>query len=136
MRSTCAIRGWRRLSSALEANSDDLPGFEESHERLDELLVRIHELNVEQSALAASKQLITQRYQAALAEAHTVAANLRENLRFKYGKTSEKLVEFGIRPFRFLRRRPEPEPQQPEPPQPEPQTPPVEIAAEPTDPTA
>ena len=121
-----STRGWQRLTASVAANEADLPNLAEHRNRLASLLELIENLTLQQSALNASKQETTSNLQDALAEAHTVADFLRTGVRLKYGKSSQKLVEFGIRPFRG--RAPQPEPDHPEV-----EAPPAEVAADSTD---
>ena len=102
-------KGWQRLTVSLAANATDVPHLDAHRARLTDLLAQVQTLGNQQAALAASKQEVTKQFQAALAEAHTVAAFLRSGLREKYGKEAEKLVEFGLRPFRGIRRKKEPD---------------------------
>jgi hypothetical protein len=108
-------KGWQRLTASLAANATDVPHLDAHRARLADLLTQVQILGNQQAALTASKQEVTKLFQAALAEAHTVAAFLRSGLREKYGKEAEKLVEFGLRPFRGIRRRKEPESPEPAP---------------------
>jgi hypothetical protein len=110
-----STKGWQRLTTSLAANAADLPHLEAHRARLAELLTRVHSLGNQQAVLTASKQEVTKELQAALTEARTVAAFLRSGLREKYGKEAEKLVEFGLRPFRGISRRQEPETPAPKP---------------------
>jgi hypothetical protein len=57
----------------------------------------------------ASKQDGTKRFQEALADAQRMATAMRSALKSHYGPDSEKLVEFGIPPFRGRTRKPKPE---------------------------
>lgn len=102
-----STKGWQRLAASLAANAADLPHLEAHRARLAELLTQVQDLGNQQAALTATKQEVTKQLQAALAEARTVSAFLRTGVREKYGKDSEKLVEFGLRPFRGIRRKEE-----------------------------
>jgi hypothetical protein len=102
-----STRGWQRLTTSLAANAADLPHLEAHRARLAELLTQVINLGNQQAVLTATKQEVTKQLQAAVTEARTVAAFLRLGVREKYGKDAEKLVEFGLQPFRGLRRRDE-----------------------------
>ena len=78
-------------------------------------MAEAQELNRQQAALAASKQDISRRLQSVLIEAQRLATVLRFALKEHYGPDSEKLVEFGIQPFRGRTSKSKPE----EPPTPE-----------------
>ena len=60
-------------------------------------------LNLQYTALRASKQELVQQIKAALREGDAVADFLKTGARAHYGSDSEKLVEFGIQPFRGRR---------------------------------
>jgi hypothetical protein len=122
-----STKGWQRLTTSLAANAADLPHLEAHRERLAELLTQVQNLGNQQAALTASKQEVTKQLQAAVTEARTISAFLRSGVREKYGKEAEKLVEFGLRPFRGLRRRDE----ETEAPAPQPKTSSTEAAGTP-----
>lgn len=58
----------------------------------------------EQAFHDARKQEATSRINEILAEGRIVATALRVSLKQHFGSRSEKLVEFGIKPFRGLKR--------------------------------
>jgi hypothetical protein len=58
-----------------------------------------------QAALAASKQEASQKLLSLLTDSLRLATVLRFELKQFYGPDSEKLVEFGIQPFRGRKRR-------------------------------
>lgn len=117
------IDGWQQLMASLTANAADLPHLAEHATRLAELWRRAQELSTRQAALTASKQEVTKELKTVLEEGRTVANFLRVGVKEKYGRRSEKLVEFRLRPFRGLRRQPETEPPGSEPPVGAPDTP-------------
>jgi hypothetical protein len=64
----------------------------------------------QQAALAASKQEESKRQRKLLVEGRKLATFMRNGARRRYGDDSEKLVEFGLLPFRGRRRPPEEQP--------------------------
>jgi ABC-type transporter Mla subunit MlaD len=116
------VTGWEKTATALAANAADLPHLEGRRTRLDALLEQISSLSAQQSVLTASKQDVSKRLQAALQEASSLADFLRTGVREHYGTRSEKLVEFGLQPFRGRTRaarpveKPTPQPTSPTPP--------------------
>ena len=86
-----------------EGGGDAAVGREPGHLR--ERWTRVHELAQEQAELTASKQDVTQRFQEELADAQRMATAMRAALKSHYGPESEKLVEFGIPPFRGRSRK-------------------------------
>lgn len=109
-----ATQGWQILTTAVAANADDLPYLAGHRTRLAELLSQVQNLVNQQAVLRASKQEITRQLQVAVDEAHTVAAFMRAGVREQYGREAEKLLEFGIRPFRGVRQEEEEPTPQPE----------------------
>jgi hypothetical protein len=103
------VTGWHQLSTSLEANAADLSHLESRRVRLAELFKLAQDLNSQQAALTASKQEVTKRLQEVLDEGRKIATFLRVGVKQHYGRRSEKVVEFGLRPFRGLRRPAEPQ---------------------------
>jgi hypothetical protein len=95
---------------AVRANSADLPHLEMPLARLEALLAQGVDLTKEQAVFQASKQEATQQLQTVLTEGTRLATLLRSALKQHYGPTSEKLAEFGLKPFRGLKARQAPEP--------------------------
>ena len=110
----------QRLSESLAGKAEETPHLEGSRAIFDGKVARVHELVQEQAEKLADKQDVTRRVQEALSDAQRMATALRAALKSHYGPDSERLVEFGIQPFRGRIRRQS----QPEPP------PPVEIVAD------
>jgi hypothetical protein len=94
----------------MRANSADLPHLEISMARLDALLAQGLNLSKEQAVFQAGKQESTQQLQTVLVEGTRLATLLRNALKQHYGPTSEKLAEFGLKPFRGRKARQAPEP--------------------------
>lgn len=88
------------VNAALEANAADFPHLEAFRLQLVKLLGEARTLSTQQSALAASKQETTKRLQIVLDEGFKLTTFLRTGVKQRYGSRSEKLVEFGIQPFR------------------------------------
>jgi hypothetical protein len=104
---------WQRLLSALQVNQPDLPHLETHRAQLDVLVGQAVDLFQSQAALAASKQGVSQQLIDLTAECGRLATVLRFSLKQFYGPRSEKLVEFGIQPFRGRTRKPGPLPPPP-----------------------
>lgn len=112
----------QRLSTALEANSAELPHLEGARQRLTTLLAQAQENAKTQAALKASKQETSKQLRVLVTESQRVANAVRALLKEHYGLRSEKLAEFGLQPFRGRTRKAKPAvPGTPEPPVP-PQT--------------
>jgi predicted component of type VI protein secretion system len=91
---------WRRLIQPQSANQSDTPYLEGHYARLSALLTQVEDIEKQQAALTAAKQETSKQLKAILVEGRKVAAFIKAGLREKYGRTAEKLVEFGLRPFR------------------------------------
>jgi predicted component of type VI protein secretion system len=91
---------WRRLVKPLTTNNGDTPHLEGHRTRLEALMTQVEEIEKQQAALAAAKQEASQQLKALIAEGRKVAAFLKAGIRERYGRTAEKLVEYGLQPFR------------------------------------
>lgn len=107
------LNRWHQTTVAAEANVGDLPHLEGHRIRLEDLKQLAQGLRIQQATLTASKQEVTRQLQRVMDEGRTVAAFLRAGIREHYGRESEKLVEFGMQPFRGIRRPSEPIPTTP-----------------------
>jgi hypothetical protein len=106
-----------RLLSSLTANAADIPHLEVSRNQLGELLTQAREAADLQALHTAGKQEASRDLEIALTEGMRLATVLRLAVKHHYGIRSEKLVHFGIqpfrgRPFRSRTRKPEPAPAQ------------------------
>ncbi len=109
----------KRFNDALAGKAAETPQLEGHRAIFGGMVSRVHGFAQQQAELTASKQDITQQFQEELIEAQRLATALRAALKSHYGPDSERLVEFGIQPFRGKnRKRKEPPP------------PPVEATAE------
>jgi hypothetical protein len=104
------LNGWERLLAAYTANAGDFPQLETYRAQLAEMLGQLRVAAAQQAALAASKQEESKRLRKLLVDGRKLATFLRNGARRRYGDDSEKLVEFGLLPFRSRRRPPEEQP--------------------------
>ena len=104
------LTGWQGLATSLEANTADLQHLEAHRARLAELLKRAQDLSSQQAALTAGKQEVSKELLGVIAEGRKLATFLRVGVRQHYGNRAEKLVEFGLQPFRGRRRPADAEP--------------------------
>jgi hypothetical protein len=91
---------WELRSKALAANLADLPHLEAHLVRLDALKSEVQDLTAKQASLAASKQEVSKLLAALINEGQKLLTFLDVGIRQHYGNRSEKLVEFGLQPFR------------------------------------
>ena len=110
----------QRFRDSMAANVTELTPYEGSRLKLDGLVTTAQGLTQQQAALTAAKQEASKQLQDVLDQALRLATVLRFAIRAHYGRDAEKLVEFGLKPFRGQTRKPTPEAP------PEPPIPPVE----------
>ena len=96
---------WRRRCRAVEANIAEVPQLREPLDRLNAWLARADDLMGQQAALMAAKQEISKELAEVILEGRRVLAYVDNSLRFHYGRSSEKLAEFGQQPFRGIKSR-------------------------------
>lgn len=101
-----------RLGSALAANAGELAHLEGPRGRLLTIYGEAQQVAQQQAALKATKQEASKRLKTLLVEGKRVANGLSRFLREHYGTRSEKLTEFGLKPYRG--RAPKPAPDLPE----------------------
>ncbi|MES1243479.1 MAG: hypothetical protein ABUT39_17860 [Acidobacteriota bacterium] len=101
------LGAWQRLLAALQVNLADFPHLETQRTQLVALVAQAEDLFQNQAALTASRQKATQQVEDVTMECQRLATVLRVSLKQLYGPRSEKLVEFGIQPFRSRARKPE-----------------------------
>jgi hypothetical protein len=69
------------------------------------MLADAQETVKQQAALTAGKQEMSKKLKSQVVEGQRVANGLRKLLKEFYGVRSEKLAEFGLQPFRGLKRK-------------------------------
>jgi ABC-type transporter Mla subunit MlaD len=90
---------WGRLSTALAANSQDVPQLAAQHDQLKAALASATALASQRDTLRAELQQATKNLQAQLVLAKGAYTRIRHGLRQQYGPASDKLVEFGLKPL-------------------------------------
>jgi len=88
------------LTTALARNAADLPHLELTRTKLDQLLTDTAATVQQQKALAASKQDLSKKLKKQIVEGQRLTTALQKLVKENYGIDSEKLVEFGMQPFR------------------------------------
>jgi hypothetical protein len=94
-----------RMSAALAANTADVPHLTPYQEKLEALLDQMRELTAQQDALTASKQSVTREIQIVHATGTKLVLLLRRAVQEHYGTRHEKLIEYGVQPYRGRPRR-------------------------------
>lgn len=87
-------------SKALVANSDEVPHLTLPVGKLETLLGQAKDLTAQQASLTASKQEVSKRLAEVMREIRFLSTFLDVGIREHFGNRSEKLVEFGLQPFR------------------------------------
>src|SRR5689334_24394571 len=98
------VNGWDKMDVAVTTNAAKVPELEVNVSRLRERAQRARALFAQQAALAAARQEVTQELKQVIREGNSLMKFLREGLRANLGKTSEKLIEFGVQPFSGISR--------------------------------
>lgn len=91
---------WEGLLRSLVANIAQLPQLEGARVKLEGLLAGFRDLAAQQAIHQAAKQEVSKQIQALVRDARKTATMIRAVLKEHYGHDSEKLVEFGVQPFR------------------------------------
>jgi hypothetical protein len=90
----------QQLNAALAANATSLPNLEGQRQQFDDMVATTLEAFTRQGSLTADKQEASQTLKGLLRETSRRATVLRLAVKSQYGIRSEKLVEFGLKPFR------------------------------------
>ncbi|MEA2563625.1 MAG: hypothetical protein QOH06_5129 [Acidobacteriota bacterium] len=94
------VNGWAQVVAGVLANEAQVPQLLGGLPRLELLIGLLRSLSVQFAAVRANKQEMAQQIQAVLREGDALADFLKTGARAHYGSDSEKLVEFGVQPFR------------------------------------
>lgn len=95
---------WQRLLLALQVNQAELSHLEVYRTQMETMVGQTEDLFQSQASLVASKQRASQELAGLVSDCQRLATVLRFALKQFYGPGSEKLVEFGIQPFRGRRK--------------------------------
>lgn len=98
---------WEKLVAAFRANPEAAVNVEPLLQELETLGTEIRTLSIQQSAQTAAVQQTAQDIEERVARGTLLATRLRNAARAFYGTRTEKVIEFGVRPFRKPVRRPE-----------------------------
>ncbi|HSS51714.1 MAG TPA: hypothetical protein VLX28_22450 [Thermoanaerobaculia bacterium] len=115
----------QRLSVTMEANKEALPQLEPFRLKLTGIVVQIFEIAKQQAAHKAGKQETAKQLRTLLTQGNRVADLVRTGVRDHFGPDDEKVAEFGVQPFRGLKKAKTPAPTPAPSPAPVPTTPPA-----------
>jgi hypothetical protein len=98
------ITDWEQTNVSVAANINEVPHLEAPRAKLQTTLEEVRSLLTQQDLHAAAKQQVSQRLRILLADGRKLATFLRTGIKEHFGNRNEKLVEFGIQPFRRRKR--------------------------------
>lgn len=90
----------KQLSAAYQANAPDLPGLDALHREFATLLTEVETLSIQQEAQTAAVQQTAKDIEERVTRGRLIATRLRNGVKLHLGTRTEKVIEFGIRPFR------------------------------------
>ena len=105
----------QNLSVTMEANKDLLPDLEPLRLKFAGIVAQSLDIRKQQVALRASKQEASKQLQKILTEGKSMADVLRTAVKNHFGSREEKIVEFGLQPFRGRKVKAAPEKPEPVP---------------------
>jgi len=110
------VAGWEVTATGLAANQPQLQHLDGHRIQLQEGTVQFKALSTQFNVLTTSKQEVCKDMQELFRQVEALMVYLRAAVRQHYGRDSEKLIEFGLQPFRG--RTPSPKAPLPEAPKP------------------
>ena len=99
------MEAWERLIQRMAANGPELAHLEGTRTRLEAMLTEAREAAAQQAAHTSGKQEATQKLKVLQVEGERLANVLRGAVKQHFGIRSEKLSEFGMKPFRGRSRK-------------------------------
>jgi hypothetical protein len=115
------VVNWEKLGAAFRANPPALTGLEPLLLELETLQAEVRALGIQQDAQQAAVQQTTKEIEERVKRGTLLATRLRNGVKAFYGTRTEKVVEFGVRPFRkpvrapkvvFVEEEPQPAPKE------------------------
>lgn len=101
------VQGWKRLIDSL-ADKEAVPELKEYRENLLAMYREALDLAAKRDAHRAAKQEASRALRETLERGRRLNTVMRLWIKKEYGPDSERLVEFGIRPRRLVRKRSKP----------------------------
>src|SRR4051812_19222092 len=99
------ITDWEKILATVVANKDDLQSLDTYRQQLEAEVTAARAANLRQSAAQADAQQATRDLEASLKQGRELADKLRFGIKSRYGKSGEKLKEFGLKVFRGGKRK-------------------------------
>ena len=94
------LNGWEQVAAAQEANATEIPHMEAPLAKLRGFLEQARSLTNEHHTLTATKQEVSKNLQKTIKQGQKLVDLMRTGAVEQFGADSEKLVEFGVKPFR------------------------------------
>src|SRR5215212_5518255 len=94
------VAGWEVTATGLAANQPQLQHLDGHRIQLQEGTVQFKALSTQFNVLTTSKQEVCKDMQELFRQVEALMVYLRAAVRQHYGRDSEKLIEFGLQPFR------------------------------------
>jgi hypothetical protein len=112
---------WQGLLTTINANMPALNHLEPLRAQFATQYERLVEIKKQQAGLIASKQEFSKQLREVVTEGQRLATLLRSAIKVHYGIRTEKVAEFGVKPFRGKNKKKKTAPETPAlPPQPVP----------------
>ena len=99
------LNGWDQVAAAQEANAAEVPQMEAFLGKLRGLLEQARNLSAQQAALTADKQEVSKQLRKTIRQGQKLVDVMRTGAQAHFGVDSEKLVEWGVQPFRGRARK-------------------------------
>jgi hypothetical protein len=93
-----------RLATSLVPSLKDVPHLEAPQQKLVAIVEDVRSLAVEPNRHTANKQQVSQRLKTRLEEGKKLMTFLRTGIKEHFGNRNDKVVEFGVQPFRRRKR--------------------------------
>jgi hypothetical protein len=100
-----ALNGWEQVAKAQEASATEIPHMEAPLAKLRGLLEQARILTADHHNLTATKQDVSKNLQKTIRQGQKLVDLMRTAAVEHFGADSEKLVEWGVVPFRGKARK-------------------------------
>ena len=100
-----SVTGWEKMDTAITANRDQVGHLEGNLEGLRSLGINARSQYAQHAALTAAKQQVWKELQEVIRDGNAILKFLKEGLRAHYGKDNDKLIEFGVEPYRGISKK-------------------------------
>jgi hypothetical protein len=100
------LNGWEQVAAAQEAHAAELPHLAGPLAKLRGLLDQARSLTTEHHSLTASKQEVAKDLQETIRQGQKLVDFMRTGAVEHFGADSDKLIEFGVKPFHGRNKKP------------------------------